>query len=55
MTTLPQMMLLGHKLQDTALCFGDFGETGVEGILGMDILRHFKLTVDFPNGILDIE
>ena len=46
---------IGQKVTDLdVLCHDLPPESGVDGLLGLNFLRHFKLTIQFRKGIIDL-
>ena len=46
---------IGQKVANLELLCHDLpAESGVDGLLGLNFLRHFKLTIRFPRGIIDL-
>lgn len=56
LTLIPQVAALGKTLKKVPCLIKDLpAESGVDGLLGLSFLRHFKLTIDFKKGILNLE
>jgi len=56
LTFIPQVTALGKSVRDVPCLIRDLPrESGVDGLLGLSFLRHFKLKIDFKKGILGIE
>lgn len=55
-TTIPKMSVLGKTARNVVCLVHDLPpQTTVDGLLGLSFLKHFKLTVDFKKGILNLE
>ena len=56
MVTLKSFSLADAKIENVeALCYTLPEEHGIDGVIGLNFLRHFKVTLDFGNGILYLE
>ena len=56
LVTIPKMSALGEEVQGVEALIKDLPpESGVDGLLGLSFLRHFKLTIDFKNGNLSLK
>ncbi len=54
--TLESISVLGLKAENVITVCHDLPETSrVDGLLGLSYLKNFKLTLDFKNGILELE
>jgi predicted aspartyl protease len=54
-TTVRSATAIGQKLTHLdVLCHDLPPESGVDGLLGINFLRHFKLTIRFRKGIIDL-
>jgi predicted aspartyl protease len=52
---LVQLCVLRQKVANLeALCHDLPPESGVDGLLGMNFLKHFKLTIRFRRGIVEL-
>ncbi len=50
------MSVLEKRTKDVTVMVHDLPETSrVDGLLGLSYLRNFRLTIDFRNGILELE
>lgn len=53
---IPEMTVLGRTVKNVDAIVKDLPpEAPVDGLLGLSFLRNFKLTIDFPKGILSLE
>jgi len=53
--TVRSATAIGQKIADLeVLCHDLPAESGVDGLLGVNFLRHFKLTVRFRKGIIEL-
>ena len=55
--TLPGMKVLGARIMNPSIAGVDFSkwaDSGIEGLLGWDLIRKFHLDMDGPNGILKV-
>ena len=49
------LRLLGKECRDfPVLCYNFPHDLGVDGLLGLDFLRRFRLIVDFPKGTISL-
>jgi len=56
LVTLNEVRALGQSVQKLDALVHDLPpDARVDGLLGLNFLRHFKLTLDFPNGLLTLE
>jgi predicted aspartyl protease len=54
-TTVRSATAIGQKVTNLdVLCHDLPPESGVDGLLGVNFLRHFKLTIRFRKGIVDL-
>ncbi len=54
-TTVKSATAIGQKVSDLdVLCHDLPPESGVDGLLGLNFIRHFKLTIQFRKGIIDL-
>ena len=54
-TTVRSATAIGQKVADLeVLCHDLPSESGVDGLLGLNFLKHFKLTIRFRKGIIDL-
>ena len=54
-TTVRSATAIGQKVANLdVLCHDLPPESGVDGLLGVNFLRHFKLTIRFRKGIVDL-
>ena len=54
-TTVRSATAIGQKVTSLdVLCHDLPSESGVDGLLGLNFLRHFKLTIRFRKGIIDL-
>ena len=54
--TLKSVNVLGKNVENLKVIVHTLPESShVDGLLGLDYLRNFKLTLDFKNGVLDLE
>jgi predicted aspartyl protease len=54
-TTVRSATAIGQKVNNLEILCHDLpSESGVEGLLGLNFLRHFKLTIRFRKGIIDL-
>jgi predicted aspartyl protease len=54
-TTVRSATAIGQKVADLeVLCHDLPPESGVDGLLGLSFLKHFKLTIRFRKGIIDL-
>lgn len=54
-TSVRSATAIGQKLANLdILCHDLPPESGVDGLLGLNFLKHFKLTIRFRNGIIDL-
>ena len=54
--TLKSISLADAKIDDLeVLCYTIREEHGIDGVIGLNFLRHFKITLDFGQGILVLE
>ena len=53
---IPEINALGKTIKRVPAIVKDLPpESGVDGLLGLSFLRHFRLTIDFPAGILQLD
>ena len=53
---IPKIIILGKTVKKMPCLVKDLPpEAGVDGLLGLSFLRNFKLTLNFPLGILSFE
>jgi predicted aspartyl protease len=54
-TTIRSATAIGQKVANMeVLCHDIPPESGVDGLLGLSFLKHFKLTIRFRKGIIDL-
>ena len=54
-TTVRSATAIGQKVANLeVLCHDLPSESGVDGLLGLSFLKHFKLTIRFRKGIIDL-
>jgi len=54
-TTVRSATAIGQKVTNLdVLCHDLPAESGVDGLLGLNFLQHFKLTIRFRKGIVDL-
>jgi len=54
--TISRLEVLDHSLSDVkALCMDLPPRLQVDGVLGLNFLRHFKLFINFPKGVLVLQ
>ena len=55
-TTVRSTTAIGQKVAANleVLCHDLPPESGVDGLLGLSLLKHFKLTIRFRKGIIDL-
>jgi len=54
-TAVRSATAIGQKVINLdVLCHDLPPESGVDGLLGLSFLKHFKLTIRFPKGIIDL-
>ena len=54
-TTVRSATAIGQKVANLeVLCHDIPPESGVDGLLGLSFLKHFKLTIRFRKGIIDL-
>jgi predicted aspartyl protease len=54
-TTVRSATAIGQKVTNLdVLCHDLPAESGVDGLLGLSFLKHFKLTIRFRKGIIDL-
>jgi len=54
-TTVRSATAIGQKVANLeVLCHDLPPESGVDGLLGLNFLKHFKLTIRFRKGIIDL-
>jgi predicted aspartyl protease len=54
-TTVRSATAIGQKVANLdVLCHDLPPESGVDGLLGLNFLRHFKLTIRFRKGIIEL-
>jgi len=50
------MKVLGKKVENCEMLIHDLPETSrVDGLIGLNFLKHCKLTIDFTKGILELK
>lgn len=55
LTSISQLTVLGQSVKNVSCLIRDLpGESGVDGLLGLSFLKHFKLEIDFKRGILQL-
>ena len=53
--TVPTMELLGVRVDDVPVLCHDLPQRSlVDGLLGLSFLRHCRLVIDFPRGVLEL-
>lgn len=56
LTIIPEVSVLGKSAKNIECIVRDLPkESGVDGLLGLSFLKHFKITLDFKKGILKLE
>ncbi len=56
MIKLDSLSILDHPIKNQNVIIHNLPESShVDGLLGLSYLKHFKLTIDFPKGILALE
>lgn len=54
--TIPKVTVMGKTAKNVACLIKDLPpESGVDGLLGLSYLRHFKLFLDFKKGLLKLD
>lgn len=54
--SVESMTVLGKTVKNCDMMVHDLPETSrVDGLIGLSFLKHFKLTIDFIKGILELE
>jgi len=54
-TTIPQVSVLGLSVKRVPCMIKDLpAQSGVDGLLGLSYLRHFKITLDMQSGLLTL-
>lgn len=52
---IPEMEVLGQKVRNVEAIVKDLPpEAPADGLLGLSFLKHFKLTLDFKKGLLEL-
>ena len=52
---VPEITVLGKRIKNVEAIIKDLPpETPADGLLGLSFLKHFKLTIDFKKGILEL-
>lgn len=52
---IPEMEVLGKKVKNVEAIVKDLPpEAPADGLLGLSFLKHFKLTIDFKKGLLEL-
>ena len=53
---IEKLSLMGKEIENVKTLCHDLPPTSrVDGLLGLSYLKHFKLTIDFKDGILALE
>ena len=53
--SVESMIVLGKKVRKCEMLIHDLPETSrVDGLIGLSFLKHFKLTIDFIEGMLEL-
>lgn len=56
MIIVESMMVLGKKAENCEMLIHDLPETSrVDGLIGLNFLKHCKLSIDFIKGILELK
>jgi aspartyl protease family protein len=56
MITIESMMVLGKKIENCEILVHDLPETSrVDGLIGLNFLKHCKLILDFHKGELELK
>lgn len=52
---IPEISVLGKRVKNVEAIIKDLPpEAPTDGLLGLSFLRHFKLTIDFKKGLLEL-
>lgn len=52
---IPEMSILGKRIKNVEAIIKDLPpEAPADGLLGLSFLKHFKLTINFKKGILEL-
>lgn len=52
---IPEMTVLGKRIKNVEAIVKDLPpEAPADGLLGLSFLKHFKLTIDFKKGLLEL-
>ncbi|OGG19326.1 hypothetical protein A3D78_06165 [Candidatus Gottesmanbacteria bacterium RIFCSPHIGHO2_02_FULL_39_14] len=55
-TSIPKLTVLDKTVRNVPCIVKDLpSESGVDGLLGLSFLKHFKLTIDFNKGFLSLD
>lgn len=52
---IPEMSVFGMTVKNVEAIVKDLPPEAPDGLLGLSFLKHFKLTIDFPKGLLSLE
>lgn len=53
---IPEIKVLGKSVKNVEAIVKDLpSKSPADGLLGLSFLKHFKLTIDFKNGYLELE
>lgn len=54
--SIPEIEVLGKSIKNVKAIIKDLPpESPADGLLGLSFLKYFKLTLDFPKGLLSLE
>lgn len=52
---IPEISVLGKRMKNVEAIIKDLPpQTPADGLLGLSFLKHFKLTIDFKKGLLEL-
>lgn len=53
--TVPEISVLGKRVKNVEAIIKDLPpQAPADGLLGLSFLKHFKMTIDFKKGILEL-
>lgn len=54
-TKIDELNILGKSQENAPLIITDLTDTGLDGLIGLSFLKHYKLNINFPDKYLTIK